>query len=222
MSTRASQVLHTIATAVLVLCALVITGLLIRRELAAGARTEQTGVINLVPDWQRYANGVHRKGAKDASVTIVEFSDFECPYCRVAAARLDSLVREVPGVAVEYRHFPLPEHDHAVMAARASECAGVAGRFWEMHDVLFRAQDSLGMNQWGAYAERSGVTDLASFERCMTDGSVALSAIEADLQAARELSISATPTFLINKYRVVGVPSMDSLRVLVTRARSRD
>jgi hypothetical protein len=116
-------------TAVLTICAAVVTGLLVRREFAGPAETARPAIRETVRDWQAYGDGRHRVGLEEAVVTIVEFSDFQCPFCRVAAGKLDSLRDEYPrDVAVVYRHFPVPQHRHAVAAAQASECAGAQGR----------------------------------------------------------------------------------------------
>lgn len=216
---KKADLLQNLFTGVLVLCAVLITGLLVRRELmspsAQAAEREPGGTVS---DWRAYADdGKHRAGPEGAPVTIVEFSDFQCPFCRVMAARLDSLRALHPReVAVVYRHYPLRIHPHAVAAARASECAAEQGRFWEMHDALYRQQEAIGQLRWGRFAELAGVADSVAFERCV-DRAEAHPAIRNDTIAGGRLGVTATPTLLINQYRITGAPPLDTLRAYVRR-----
>jgi len=187
------------ATGVLVACAVVITGLAVRRELgsAAPAPTPYTVQMRSVPNWRSYAEG-QRIGPADARVKIVEFSDFQCPYCRTMSGRLRAIQEAHPGkVALLYRHFPLSYHPHARPAAHASVCAEAQGRFADFHDLLFARQDSLGSVAWSRIAADAGVADLPEFERCLTSESTH-ARVESDVQAAARLGISGTPTLLVN------------------------
>jgi protein-disulfide isomerase len=214
---KTTDLLQNALTAVLTICAVVVTGLLVRREFAGPAETGPPAIRETVRDWQAYDDGRHRVGPEEAVVTIVEFSDFQCPFCRVAAGKLDSLRDEYPrDVAVVYRHFPMPQHRHAVAAAQASECAGAQGRFWQMHDALYTKQDSIGVVGWTRFASDAGVGDLAAFETCLRDD--APGAIRSDTRAARRLKVNGTPTLLINEHRVVGVQPLDTLRAYVREA----
>lgn len=201
-----NRILANASTALLVLCAVVITGLAVRRELGgaapapAAAYTEQ---VRPVRDWRGYAAGA-RIGPADAPVTIVEFSDFQCPYCRAMADRVRALRRANPGrVALVYRHFPLSYHPHARPAAHASICADRQGRFEAFHDALFARQDSLGDTEWRRLAAATGVADRAAFERCMESGA-ALEQVERDVAAGKRLGISGTPAFLVNGALITG------------------
>jgi hypothetical protein len=119
-------------TATLVVCALVMTGLVLRRELlaptAAPARIEQKPLF--IKDWRaHFAQGI-RMGSADAPVQLMEFADFECPYCASLHKDLKALqVRYPTQVALTFVHFPLPGHRFALLAARVAECAGDQGRF---------------------------------------------------------------------------------------------
>lgn len=221
MSTpRFSNLLQNILTGVLTVCALVITALLVRRELFVSTGDAGPPPVVRVSDWRAYATSAHTRGPAVAPVTLVEFSDFQCPYCRMLAARLDSLRTEYPReVRVVFRHFPLSSHAQAEAAAVASECAARQGRFWQMHDVLFSKQARLAEGRWAAYGKTAGVPDSAAFEACMARGD--LSAIRRDLDAGERLGVPATPTLLINEWKLVGAPPMDSLRAYVRRAVSR-
>lgn len=207
-----------VAVAALTACALVTTGLVVRRELftprAASAAPTQ------VSSWRGFAREGRRMGPAGAPVTVVVFSDFQCPYCAVLMERLKTLRSSHPAdVAVVYRHFPVTGHTHAVAAARASECAGDQGRFEAYHDALFAAGDSIGVVPWERFAAAAGVPDLPRFRACAA-GTAPLPALARDSAAARELRVSGTPTLLINGLRMVGAPPMDSLEAYVRRARA--
>jgi protein-disulfide isomerase len=205
------------AVAILTGCALVVTALVVRRELAT-PRPASSAPMQ-IPSWRSFAQSGHRMGPAKAPVTIVVFSDFQCPYCAVLMERLQKVRSARPAeVAVVYRHFPVAGHAHAVAAARASECAGEQGRFEPFHDALFAAPpDSIGNVPWERYAEAAGVGDLSKFRECAS-ATGPLTALARDTLAARKLYVNATPTMLINGLRVVGAPSMDSLEAYVGRA----
>jgi protein-disulfide isomerase len=212
---RSRDRLSTLLTAVLILCALTVTGLVVRREFASAADSKNTTVSN----WQRYASVGHRMGPERAAVIVTVFSDFECPACRILAANLDLLRARYPeDLAVIYRHFPLASHAHAAPAARASECAAEQGRFREYHDALFADQDSLGLWSWERFAANAQMPDSAAFARCIArDGSPA--ALARDSAAANELGVRGTPMLLINGARVDGTPPLPTLERLVLEAR---
>lgn len=206
---------------VLVVCALVVTGLVVRRELfqvpPGGGQPPNSRSIS---DWASYASG-HRLGRTDARVTITQFSDFQCPYCRMLAERLDVIRNEYGAeVAVVYRHFPLRGHPYAAAAARASECAAAQGRFWAFHDVLFANQDSIGTLEWMRFASDAKVSDLETFANCIANSDVE-PAIARDMLAGRGLGVRGTPTFLVNDRLIRGAVSLEDLRELVEAALGR-
>lgn len=220
-----TETLLNAAVIVLVVCAVVVTGLVVRRSLrsprSGPAATSSVRLAELrlgtVEKWRQYAKGGHRMGSREAPVTVVEFGDFQCPHCRTLARSLDSLRRMFPErVAVVYRHYPLPGHDAALSAARASECAGDQGAFRAFYRVVYRRQASLGTVPMTEYADAAGV-DLAAFEACMASGAPDR-AIRRDTLAARRLGISATPTMLVNGTLVEGAVPVDALATLVERA----
>jgi protein-disulfide isomerase len=212
---RSRDHLSTLLTSVLILCALTVTGLVVRREFANAADSGDPTVSN----WQRYASVGHRMGPEDAAVVITVFSDFECPACQMLAANLGVLQARYPeDIAVIYRHFPLASHAHAASAARASECAAEQGRFREYHDALFADQDSLGQWPWERFAANARMPDAAAFARCIArDGSPA--ALARDSAAANELGVRGTPMLLINGVRVDGAPPLPALERFVLQAR---
>lgn len=193
------------ATALLVCCALVVTGLAVRRELAAArpAAAAYNPQARNVSDWRRYVDG-SRIGPADAQVTIVEFSDFQCPYCGMMAGRLRALREANPGkVALVYRHFPLEYHPFAAPAAHASICAERQGRFEAYHDAVFARQDSLHGDIWSTLAADANVPNLQLFSECMKESGPA-QRIERDQAAARRLGVNSTPSILVNGTLVTG------------------
>lgn len=200
-----------LSTGVLVLCAVILTGLLARRELAPSGPSKPAIVPVQVSAWREYGISGTRMGVADAPVTIVIFSDFQCPSCRVLAERLRAVRNERGNhVAVVYRHHPLGSHPHAKMAARAGECAARQGRFEAMHDALFGAQSLIGDRPWNEFAHEAGVKDLSMFGRCIQSRDVDANLVR-DAALAKRLRVEATPTFLINDMRFVGALPLASL-----------
>jgi protein-disulfide isomerase/uncharacterized membrane protein len=154
----------------------------------------------------------HVKGNADAPVTIVEFSDFECPACGHAFGDLRELIRSRPDVKLVFRHFPLDSrcnpgmqqqlHPDACLAAAAAECAGRLGRFWEYHDMLFEHQKALDRDSLFRYAREVGL-DIPAFRACLDDPAT-MDGIAADVAAGMRLGVESTPTIFINGRRVQG------------------
>ena len=139
----------------------------------------------------------HTIGPAHASVTVVEYGDFECPNCKQAAPAVKLLVRHFKDrIRVAYRHFPLEEvHPHALRAAEASECAAGQGQFWAFHDALFEHQPHLEPPLLRTYAEQLRL-DMARYDSGMTDRAH-LPRIRADIQSGRDSGARATPTFFV-------------------------
>jgi len=113
------------------------------------------------------------KGPKDAKVTIVEFSDFQCPYCGKGREIIDEVVKTYGDkVRVVFRDFPLSFHDHAQKAAEASHCAEEQGKFWQMHDWMFQNQDKLAIEALKEGAKGLGL-DVSKFDACLTSSKYA-------------------------------------------------
>lgn len=208
------------ATGVLAVCAVIVTGLLIHREFAPPAARAAEPLVRSVRKWRPIAAGGHRVGRVDASVTIVEFADFQCPFCRESARQVGALVDSLHGsVARVYRHFPLTSlHPHAMMAAVAAECAAEQGKFDAYHDKLFASQDSIGKRSWTAFAVDAGLLDTAAFEACTRDSATVMPRIQADMKAGADLGVTGTPVLLVNDQLFSGAPTAEQLRDLVDRA----
>jgi protein-disulfide isomerase len=201
------------------LCAFTLTGLVIRRELMPRAQNPSAKPV-AVPNWRELAAGRLRIGPASPRMTIVEFSDFQCPYCRRFAREvLEPLRRRDSRVALVYRHWPLSIHQHAVEAAVASECAADQDRFERFHDLLFEGQESIGSRSWTSFAMAAGVSDTAAYRTCLANEATR-KRVEADRQLALALKARGTPTFVVNGVMITG--ALDSARVdSLVRASSR-
>jgi Na+/H+ antiporter NhaA len=163
----------------------------------------------------------HVRGAADAPVTLVEYGDFECPYC----GRAEPVVRELLAVAGDdiryvWRHLPLEQvHPHARLAAEAAEAAAEQGAFWEMHDLLLENQEHLLVRDLLSYADRLGL-DAERFRRDLKEHRLAARVAE-DLQSAELSGVSGTPTFFVNGRRHYGAYDIDTLKAAVKTAKAR-
>jgi protein-disulfide isomerase len=154
------------------------------------------------------------KGGKDAAVTIVEFSDFECPYCSSVTPTLKK-IEETYGdkVRIAFRHFPLGFHSKAQKAAEAAMCAQDQGKFWQMHDAMFGDQKQLEVAQLKATAANLGL-DAEKFNECLDSGTHA-DAIKADMEAGQAAGVSGTPAFFINGRMVEGAVPYEQLASVI-------
>jgi protein-disulfide isomerase len=145
--------------------------------------------------------GAATRGSTAAKIAIIEYSDFQCPYCSKFATevfpRIDKAFVQTGQVLVAFRQLPLEAiHPFAMKAAEASECAAREGKFWEMHDRLFETPKTLDEDSVRKYALAIGLQSSA-FDRCLKGDRTAK--IRADLQAAKVLGIEGTPSFLIGR-----------------------
>jgi len=160
----------------------------------------------------------HVRGSLGAPVTLVEYEDFECPYCRRAAPIIrEFLVRHDGDLRFVSRHLPLPDvHPNAALAAVAAEAAGAQGMFWEMHDLLFGRQDRLQFADLVRYAGELGL-DVAVFEADLNNARFADRVAE-DVAGAEAAGVAGTPTFFINDQSYAGAYDLDSLDAAVRDA----
>jgi protein-disulfide isomerase len=140
----------------------------------------------------------HIVGPTQASVTVVEYGDFECPNCKQAAPAVKLLLAHFTGrVCFVYRHFPLEEvHRHALATAEAAEAASSQGQFWQMHDMLFEEQPRLQPNQLRSYAERLQL-NVGRFTEEL-DGHFHLGSIREHIRGGHKSGVRGTPTFFVN------------------------
>jgi protein-disulfide isomerase len=146
----------------------------------------------------------HIMGSDDAPVTLVEYGDYECPYCGMAHSIVKRAQRELGGsLRFVFRNFPLAEiHPHARLAAQAAEAAAGQGRFWEMHDMLFEHQDALEPDDLVGYAKALGL-DTAQFARELEAGTYA-KRVRDDFRNGVRSGVNGTPTFFVNGSRYDG------------------
>jgi len=137
------------------------------------------------------------RGAADAPVTIIEFSDFHCAFCgRFAADTLDPLLKNYDGkVRLVYRDYPF-QTSGSVVAALAGQCMNEQGKFWEFHDLTFKNQQALTREQFITYAQQLGV-DVASFTTCL-DSQKYMDKVKKDVADAQTLGVNGTPAFFVN------------------------
>ena len=152
------------------------------------------------------AESMHIRGNADARVTLEEFGDFQCPPCGSISSFLDELVKEYdPHLRIVFRNFPLSMHQHARDAAVAAEAAGLQGRFWEMHDVLYREQAtwSKADNTRELFESYAGMIGLNrdQFKKDM-EGEKARARVDADRERANSLGVKITPDVFINDQQI--------------------
>jgi protein-disulfide isomerase len=160
------------------------------------------------------------KGTANALVTIVEFTDFQCPSCAQQFPILDQIVSEFGDrVRLVVRDFPLSQHANARKAAEAAEAAREQGKYWEYAGVLFRNQSALGIDKLRQYASELGL-DRARFDASLNSGKFA-EKVQRDVVDGRKLGINGTPTFYINGKRVSD-NSYESLKSAIESALKAD
>jgi Na+/H+ antiporter NhaA len=162
----------------------------------------------------------HVRGPADADISIVQYGDYECPYCRAAAPVVSELLtRFAPRLSFVARHLPLPDvHPNAALAAEAAEAAAAQGRFWEMHATLYEHQDALQLSDLVRYARELGL-DEVQFESDLRAGRFSRR-VARDVASAEAAGVAGTPTFFINEVRYVGRYDLSSLERAVRAALS--
>jgi len=154
------------------------------------------------------------KGPSDAKVTIVEFSEFQCPFCARVQPTVNQILEEYgDDVRIVYRDFPLSFHQYAQKAAEAAECADDQGKFWEYHDKLFENQQALDTSNLKQYAKDLGL-DSAQFDSCLDSGKYELE-VKKDFQDGQSYGVSGTPTFFINGIKVVGAQPFSTFKQVI-------
>lgn len=164
----------------------------------------------------------HVKGLATSSVTLIEYSDFQCPACGTYYPFIKRLMDEYGDrITFAYRHFPLPQHQHAKLAAYMAGAAGVQGKFWEMHDKLFDNQSKwtpLGntRDEFFQYAKELGL-DMVRFESDV-DSSFVKDKVNLDLQSAITLGVNSTPTFFLSGLKLQSPRNYDEFKLYIDNA----
>jgi len=158
--------------------------------------------------------GAPIKGAKDALVTIVQFSDFQCPFCSRVEPTINQVMKEYNGkVRVAWRDLPLPFHPNAMPAAIAARAAGDQGKFWEMHDKIFADQQHMDRPTYEKYAQDLGL-NMAKFKAAL-DSEKGKEAIKADSDAGGKIGARGTPAFFINGKFLSGAQPFESFKAKI-------
>lgn len=156
------------------------------------------------------------KGPKDAPITIIEFSDFQCPYCSRANTTVEQILEAYPKeVKVVFKNLPLGFHKEADPAARAALAANKQGKFWEFHDKLFENQAKLSSSLYKEIAKDLKL-DLTKFEEDMNSKEIK-DQVKADTELAREVGISGTPGFFVNGVAVKGAYPLPHFKMIIDR-----
>jgi protein-disulfide isomerase len=155
------------------------------------------------------------RGAKDAPITIVEFSDFQCPFCKSVIATVKQVMDKYPGkVRWVFRDFPIPVlHPAAVKAHEAARCAAEQGKFWEYHDLLFDKTSRQTPEELKQYAKDLKL-DSASFGQCLDSGRQE-AAVNRDVEDGTRLGVTGTPTFFINGRQLVGAQPLTTFQRVI-------
>lgn len=160
------------------------------------------------------------RGPANAAVTIVEFADFSCPFCRTSAIALDVMEREFSGSIIRvWKDYPLAENVEAEPAARAAYCAGRQGKFWEMHTALFARQKELAAGLYTSLA-RTLALDGGKFSGCMASAEAA-AAVHQNVEDAAAAHVDGIPFVFVNGTALTGTVTQNALREAITAALAR-
>jgi len=157
------------------------------------------------------------RGADQAKVTIVIFSDFQCPYCSRSIATEEQIMKEYDGkVRMVFRNFPLSFHPLAEKAAEAAACAADQGRFWEMHDKMFGDQKKLSPDDLKATAHALAGIDAKLFDTCLDSGAKK-ALVDADQKAGSDAGVEGTPAFFVNGQFINGAVPFEDFKTVIDR-----
>ena len=157
------------------------------------------------------------KGDANAPITIVEFSDFECPFCArfysQTYKQLETEYIDTGKVKLVFRDFPLGFHQNAQKASEAAECADDQGKFWEMHDAIFENQQSLSISSLKQWAGQIGL-DTGEFNSCLDSGKHS-EEVQSDFREGATYGVSGTPSFFINGIQLVGAQPFSAFKQII-------
>ena len=203
----------------LIILALIVWGLAVSMSRPLSVSDVATGTPTIVTESD------HVQGSATAPVTVIEYSDFQCPACESYYWSVAKLLQDESSTTVRfvYRHFPLPQHANAVPASMAAEAAGLQGKFWEMYDLIFKnhtdwTESSDPTKVFIGYATRIGL-DINKFTADLSSP-ISKQAIDSDIQSGQVAGINATPTFFINGKAIVNPSSYAEFKKLIDQAAS--
>lgn len=173
----------------------------------------QTNIVEVSEDDDAF------QGDPSAPVTIIEFSDFECPFCasfyRNTLSQIEEKYIKTGKVKLVYRDYPLPFHSSAQKAAEAAECAREQEKFWEMHDAIFENQGAITLSDLKQYAVSLGLVG-APFNQCLDSGKYA-DEVKEDISDGAIAGVTGTPTFFINGEKLVGAQPFEIFAEVIER-----
>lgn len=208
--------LPNVFTGILVLCAVIVTSLMVHQYLSS--RQVGGGVPKHVDEWRRLvSNRPVNMGSDDATLKIVEFSDYQCPYCRELEKNLQKLVSQSQArVAIVRYDYPLKNiHEYAYKAAIASRCAA-AQKIYEPYEAeLFKA--NLATADWVSLAQVVNIPDVPKFSKCISTNETA-PLVDEDIGVADQIGIKGTPALVIKGNVITGMQNMQELKALVSRS----
>jgi protein-disulfide isomerase len=186
----------------------------LQEKLIAGLREKYKTTVSLKPPKVEVADGgAPSMGPANAPVTIIEFSDYECAFCKRVEPTVQQVVAAYPDkVRLVYRHYPLPFHKDARPAAEASACANAQGKFWEYHKKVFGAS-SLSVDSLKKIAGETGL-DQAKFDACLSNKEMA-AIVDKDVADASAVGVRGTPAFFINGRMISGAQPFDKFKVII-------
>ena len=196
-----------------------------RQRFVESLRSQSKIVVHLQPPPVVRAavstDGAPVRGAKDAPVTLVEFSDFHCPFCNRAQGTIKQVLERYPGkVKLVYRDFPLERlHPQARAAAEAARCANDQGKFWEYHDVLYANAPRGGPDDLRKYAEQVHL-DVPKFEQCVAGGTHR-AGVQRDIDDGSRLGVTGTPAFFVNGRAFQGAQPLEAFVRVIEEELSR-
>ena len=221
---RTSRI-ETVLSAVMTAAALAMAVVFVRRELYSrppvvepAAQAADTAL--LLTEWNEILATGSRIGPSNAILTIVEFGDFECPFCKRFAGVVRSVQKDHPDeVALVYVHFPLRTHRFAHRSSIAAECARDQGRFEALYNGLFARQDSIGLVPWRSLAQDAGIPDLDAFDRCI-EKETPNDRVRRGLNLGTRLGVRGTPTVAMNGWLLPRPPVEAELRESIRSLRA--
>jgi len=184
------------------------------QALIAELRKKYPTVVKLSPPMVEVSDaGREARGPANAAVTIIAFSDYECPFCKRAETTVEQVVSTY-GDKIRYVHrdYPLPFHKHARGAAESARCAGAQGKFWEMNSALFKAED-LSPEKIGEIATTLGL-DKTALDACVSSGKFK-TMVDEDMAAGGEAGVNGTPAFFINGRMLSGAQPFERFKTLI-------
>lgn len=215
------EALSLLLTSVLVICAVIITGLVVRQEVFESPESSDSFASHSLTEaeWQQALGEKSRLKSEESPVKVINFYDYQCPFCSMVEPALGRIQHRYPQeVEIIRRHLPLSNHPRAYQAALAVECANKQGAFSEYHASLFDNQGVLeGVDFDSLAVSTSAIRDVESFSGCLMNEQTA-QRVDSDMKIASSLGFRSTPTLVINKKVVPGAISFERLDDLVQKA----